>query len=338
VGDDEASVLGSFGIDDIRRAADRIAPHIVRTPVQTSIEIDRIANTRVFAKAEALQTTGSFKFRGALNKVLGFEPGALTRGIVGFSAGNHAAAIAAAGAIVGCPVVVVIPQGAPAAKIANCRAWGAEVIPFDPARQDREQIAAAVVSQRGMTLVPPFDDYDIMAGAGTVGLDIADDLHGRGVIPDVVVVNCSGGGLASGVLTVMEHYYPSIQKYIVEPAGHDKMARSLAAGMVLSNPPGRTTLMDGINGPVVGRHPLEVLRRLNVTPLQVNDDQALRAVAAAHEHFRLVVEPAGAASLAAVLFGQTDFAGRNIALVNSGGNVDSVVYRRALQLADSAHG
>lgn len=324
-----------FGIRNIREAGERIAGHVVRTPVLTSRALDGCAGAHLFAKAEVLQLTGSFKIRGALNKVLRLDEAALPNGIIGHSAGNHAAALAAAAHIVGCPAAVVVPANAPQIKIDNCRAWGAEVIFYDPDTQDRAIVTASIAADRGMSVIPPFDDYDIMAGAGTVGLELAEDLLTQGVIPDTVVVNCSGGGLASGVLVAMEHHFPGIKKYIVEPTGYNQMARSLDTGEVCSNPVARTTIMDGISGPVAGERPLRVLTKLGVTPLTVNDAQALQAVAAAYQHFKIVVEPAGAASLAAILSKAANITPRNVAVIFSGGNVDPATYTAALDTISS---
>jgi threonine dehydratase len=332
---DQIVELREFGIRNIREAAERIAGHVVRTPVLTSRALDGCAGAHLFAKAEVLQLTGSFKIRGALNKVLGLDEAALPNGIIGHSAGNHAAAVAAAAHIVGCPATVVVPANAPQIKINNCRAWGAEVIFYDPDSQDRAAVTASIAADRGMSVIPPFDDYDIMAGAGTVGLELAEDLLTQGAIPDAVVVNCSGGGLASGVLVAMEHHFPWIQKYIVEPKGYNQMARSLDTGEVCSNPVARTTIMDGISGPVAGERPLRVLTKLGVTPLTVDDAQALHAVAAAYQHLKVVVEPAGAASLAAILSMAANITPRKVAVIFSGGNVDPATYTAALDTMSS---
>jgi threonine dehydratase len=327
-----------FGIADIRRAADRIAPYVRETPVLTSRALDAEVGARLFVKAESLQVTGSFKIRGALNKVLGIDPSTLGDGIIAYSAGNHAAAVAAAGTLVGCPTVVVVPRTAPRAKVENCRSWGAEVVFYDPESETRDEVTDAIVAERPMTFVAPFDDYDVMAGAGTTGLELAEQLQATGVTPDAVVVSCSGGGLASGVLVAMEHHFPGIEKYIVEPHGYDKMARSLAAGEVRANPAVRTTVLDGISGPVPGARPLRVLTELGVSALTVDDEQALRAVAATYQHLRFVAEPAGAAALAAVGVQEHGFAGRDVALVCSGGNVDPAVYTAALQVSSRPAG
>ena len=322
--------MSTFSIEHIRRAAERISDYIVRTPLLSSPMMDRAAGARVWIKAESFQLTGSFKIRGALNKVLSLSKEERRNGVAAFSAGNHASAVAAAASIVGCPAVIVVPRNAPQIKVENCRWWGAEVIFYDPATEDRAEITQAIAKQRGMTIVSPFDDHAIMAGAGTTGLEMAQQLLAAGKKPDALVINCSGGGLASGVIEAMRHFFPEIDNYIVEPQGYDKMAHSLAAGEVRSNPAVRHTIMDGISGPVAGKLPLEVLLRHGVVPLTVDDDEALAAVSASYYTLKTVIEPGGAASLAAVLSRKAAFAGKTVALVASGGNVDPAVYTRAL--------
>ena len=278
----------AFSIETIRRAADRISGHVVRTPLLSSPMLDKAADARVWVKPEALQLTGSFKIRGALNKVLGLSEQDRKNGIAAYSAGNHASAVAAAASIVGCPAAIVVPNNAPRIKVENCRWWGAEVIFYDPATEDRAEITQAVADQREMTIISPFDDHEIMAGAGTTGLELAEQLSAAGRTPDAVVVNCSGGGLASGVIEAMAHYFPGFEKYIVEPQGYDKMAQSLATGEVRHNPADRHTIMDGISGPDAGKLPLAVLLRHGVKGLTVDDDEALAAVSTAYHN----VDPA----------------------------------------------
>jgi threonine dehydratase len=319
-----------FSIEKIRRAADRISDYVVRTPLLSSPMLDRAADARVWVKPEALQLTGSFKVRGALNKVLGLSEQDRKNGIAAFSAGNHASAVAAAASVVGCPAVIVVPNNAPKIKVENCRWWGAEVVFYDPATEDRAEITQAIADRRGLTIISPFDDHEIMAGAGTAGLEMAEQLVAAGQKPDAVVVNCSGGGLASGVIEAMGHFFPDVEKYIVEPEGYDKMAHSLATGEVQHNPAVRHTIMDGISGPVAGKLPLEVLLRHGVKGLTVDDDEALAAVSAAFYTLKTVIEPGGAASLAAVLSKKSLFSGKTVAIVASGGNVDPAVYIRAL--------
>lgn len=321
----------AFGIEQIRQAAERVKPFVVRTPLLSSPMLDQASGAKIWIKAEALQLTGSFKVRGALNKVLGLPEEQRKNGFAAFSAGNHASAVAAAAKMAGCSAVIVVPQNAARVKVENCRWWGAEVVFYDPATEDREEVTKAIADKRGMTIISPFDDHEIMAGAGTTGLETVEQLAAVGETPDVVIVNCSGGGLASGVIEATAAAFPAVEKYIVEPAGYDKMARSLIAREVRSNPAVRHTIMDGISGPIAGKRPLEVLLRHEVKALTVTDDQAMKAVAAAFFSLKTVIEPGGAASLAAVLSHNTLFEGKTVAIVASGGNVDPAVFSRALK-------
>ncbi|WP_458084843.1 threonine ammonia-lyase [Streptomyces malaysiensis] len=319
-----------FGIDAIHEAARRLTGHVVRTPLLNSPMLDELVGARVLVKAECLQLTGSFKVRGALNALLTLDEDARRAGIVAYSAGNHGQGVAAAARLAGCPAVIVMPNSAPRIKVDNCRWWGAETVLYDPRTEDREEVARKILQMRGMTLVPPFDDPGVMAGQGTVGLEIAEQARELGLTPDTVLVNCSGGGLASGVLTALNDAFPGLANHIVEPAGFDKMARSLAAGRVCANPHPSGGLMDALAGPVAGARPLAVLRHYDVTGLTVTDEEALAAMGAAHRFLKIVVEPGGAASLAAVVSGKADVRDEVVVLVASGGNVDPEVYRRAL--------
>ncbi|MCQ8828741.1 threonine ammonia-lyase [Streptomyces malaysiensis] len=319
-----------LGIDAIHEAARRLTGHVVRTPLLNSPMLDELVGARVLVKAECLQLTGSFKVRGALNALLTLDEDARRAGIVAYSAGNHGQGVAAAARLAGCPAVIVMPNSAPRIKVDNCRWWGAETVLYDPRTEDREEVARKILQMRGMTLVPPFDDPGVMAGQGTVGLEIAEQARELGLTPDTVLVNCSGGGLASGVLTALNDAFPGLANHIVEPAGFDKMARSLAAGRVCANPRPSGGLMDALAGPVAGARPLAVLRHYDVTGLTVTDEEALAAMGAAHRFLKIVVEPGGAASLAAVVSGKADVRDEVVVLVASGGNVDPEVYRRAL--------
>ncbi|SCG11056.1 threonine dehydratase [Streptomyces sp. MnatMP-M27] len=319
-----------FGIDAIHEAARRLTGHVVRTPLLNSPMLDELVGARVLVKAECLQLTGSFKVRGALNALLTLDEDARRAGIVAYSAGNHGQGVAAAARLAGCPAVIVMPNSAPRIKVDNCRWWGAETVLYDPRTEDREEVARKILQMRGMTLVPPFDDPGVMAGQGTVGLEIAEQARELGLTPDTVLVNCSGGGLASGVLTALNDAFPGLANHIVEPAGFDKMARSLSAGHVCANPHPSGGLMDALAGPVAGARPLAVLRHYDVTGLTVTDEEALAAMGAAHRFLKIVVEPGGAASLAAVVSGKADVRDEVVVLVASGGNVDPEVYRRAL--------
>ncbi|MBO3676180.1 threonine/serine dehydratase [Streptomyces sp. NEAU-YJ-81] len=323
-------IVPGFGMDAIHEAARRLSGHVVRTPLLTSPMLDELVGARVLVKAECLQLTGSFKVRGALNALLALEEEARRAGIVAYSAGNHGQGVAAAARLAGCPAVIVMPHDAPQIKVDNCRWWGAETVLYDPRTEDREEVARKILQDRGMTLIPPFDDVRVMAGQGTVGLEMAEQARELGLTPDAVLVNCSGGGLASGVIAALHHAFPGMVNHIVEPAGFDKMARSLATGRVCANPHPPGGLMDAISGPAAGARPLAVLRHHDVTGLTVTDEEVLAAMGTAHRLLKIVMEPGAAASLAALLSGKVDVRGRTVALVASGGNVDPAVYRRAL--------
>lgn len=322
--------MNRFGIQDIHHAAERLRGRIVHTPMLASPMLDRLAGCRLLVKAESLQLTGSFKVRGALNKVLSMDETTRRKGLVAFSSGNHAHAIAAAASMAGCHAIVVMPDGAPKIKADNCRWWGAEVVTYDPRTQDRVEVAQRIATQRDMTVIPPFDDHDIMAGQGTCGLEIVQELHDSGVFPDMFLINCSGGGLASGVTEAVKHGFPQARIVLAEVLGFEKMARSLASGRPESNPSVPHTILEGIAGPTAGTHTLEVLLRHQVESVGVSDEEGLAGVAAAFKFLKLVVEPGGAAALGAVLAGKVDVAGKTVVVIASGGNIDPSVFAKAL--------
>ncbi|SOY93343.1 Threonine dehydratase catabolic [Cupriavidus taiwanensis] len=320
----------SFSFFNIQEAAIRLAGSIVRTPLLESPMLNQVAGCRVLVKAESLQRTGAFKYRGALNKLLSLPKDIRQRGVVAFSSGNHGHALAAAASEVGCPVVIVLPKDAAAIKIENCRWWGAEIVLYDPETEDREEVGRRVAGPRNMLVVPPFDDYDIIAGQGTAGLELAEQLSERGIQPDVFIVPCSGGGLASGSTAAMRHTYPDLPCFFVEPAGLEKMAPSVREGTPQKRPAGSPTIMDGLSGPVAGARTSKILRECEAVGLSVSDDEVLDAMAVAFRYLKLVLEPAGAATLAAVLRRKADFEGKTVAVICSGGNVDPSVFMRAL--------
>lgn len=322
--------MKEFSIDMIRDAASRLAGQIVTTPLLSSPQLDDLAGARILVKAENLQLTGSFKIRGALNKIMSLSSEERSDGVVAFSSGNHGQAVAAAAKQAGCPAVIVLPENAPQIKIDNCHWWGADVVLYDPATQDREVVAKALVEERRLTLIRPFDDPAIMAGQGTAGLELSAQAAERGYTIDAIVVGCSGGGLASGVFTAVKDAYPDARTYIAEPAGWEKMRLSLESGRPERNPPGIKTVMDALSGPNAGAAPLEVLRQYAPTCFGISEEAALQAVATAFRYLKVVVEPGGAAALAAVLQNPDIFRGKTVAVVCSGGNVDAEIFTRAL--------
>lgn len=323
--------MTAIDISTIRRAAERLSGRIVRTPLLNAAMLDELAGCRVFVKAEPLQRTGSFKLRGALSKILSVPEARRKSGFVAFSSGNHGQAVAAGARSVGAPSVIVMPKDAPAIKIESCRWWGAEVVLFDRATDDREAIGRTIEAERGMTLVPPFDDLEVMSGQGSMGLEIAEQLREAGAEPDALLVNCSGGGLASGVSTALRHAFPATRCYTVEPAGFDKMARSLAAGTPQRNERTSGSIMDALMAQAPGKLTLPALQANGVEGLAATDDEALDAMAAAFRTLKIVVEPGGAAALGALLAGKLDVRGRTVVVVCSGGNVDPAMFARALE-------
>lgn len=327
------AVVKPPGFEDILDAADRLQGQAVRTPLLRAAALDQACGGRVFVKAEALQRTGSFKFRGAYNRISRLTPAELVRGVVAYSSGNHAQGVAAAAGLVGCPAVIVMPADAPASKIAATRSLGAEVVLYDRYAESREAIAAAIAAERGSITVPPFDDPYVIAGQGTAGLEAARQLAEQDVEADVLLAPASGGGLIAGIALAYEGLSPRTLIYSAEPAGFDDYARSLAAGTRRKNPPGGRSICDALLTPQPGEITFEVNRRLLAAGLVVTDDQALAAMAFAFRHLKLVIEPGGATALAALLSGALTLDGRTAVVVASGGNVDADVFARALALA-----
>lgn len=317
-------------IDDVRAAAARIAGHAVVTPLLESAALNRLIGGRLLAKAEPLQRTGSFKFRGAYNTIAQLDPAARAAGVIAFSSGNHAQGVALAASLFGAHATIVMPADAPAVKIANTRAYGAEVIFYDRANGDREAIAADIIARTGAALVRPYDDRRVIAGQGTIGLEIAAQAAEAGAKLDSVVVCCGGGGLVAGCALALADAAPGVPVFAAEPAGFDDTARSLAAGARLVNQPGNKTICDAIMTPTPGVITFEINRRLLAGGLVVTDAEVERAMSLALEHLKIVVEPGGAVALAAALSGKLATEGRSIAVVLSGGNVDRDLLTRVM--------
>jgi threonine dehydratase len=313
----------------IRAAAGRLRGQIRETPLLNAPLLDRLAGRRVFVKAECLQLTGSFKARGGWAAVSALPQEARDRGVIAFSSGNHAQGVALAAARHGAPCVILMPSDAPEVKIANTRAYGAEVVLYDRATEDRDAIGARLAAARGLTLIRPYDDPEVIAGQGTTGLEIASQAAAAGIDRADVLVCCGGGGLASGIALALEATAPALRVRTAEPAGFDDMARSLATGERQKNPAATGSICDAILTPTPGALTLPILQRLAGPGLAVTDDQALQAVALAFTHLRIVVEPGGAVALAAALFGP-DLPEAVIA-VATGGNVDPATFALALQ-------
>lgn len=310
----------------IEAAAARLQGKARRTPMLSSPFLDDLAGRRVLVKAECLQHTGSFKFRGAWNAISALEPA----GVIAFSSGNHAQGVALAARLRGIGAVIIMPADAPAIKIANTRDLGAEVVLYDRETEDRDALGARLAAERGLTLIKPFDMAEVIAGQGTCGLEIAEQAAEAGVSAADVLVCCGGGGLTSGVALALDARAPGLCVRPVEPEGFDDVTRSLATGKIQTNTRLSGSICDAIVTPRPGALTWPIIQRLCGPGAVVSEDQALKAMALAHDRLKIVLEPGGAVALAAALFlpGQGDAV---IALA-TGGNVDRAMMARALAL------
>lgn len=316
---------------DIEKAAGRIRGHAVKTPVIESPKLNQLAGGRVLVKAECLQRTGSFKFRGAWNRIAQLDAAKHRGGVVAYSSGNHAQGVAAAAQIRGLPALIVMPADTPQIKQDNTRGYGAEVVTYDRATESREEIAAYHCEKRGAVMVPPFDHPDVIAGQGTVGLELAEEAAALGATLDDVLVCCSGGGLTAGIALAMEAKSPRTTVHTVEPAGFDDYARSLKSGAREKNPRASGSICDALMSPSPGEMTFAINQRLLGEGLVVTDSEAAGAVRFAFEVLKLVVEPGGAVTLAAVLTGKIATKGRCIGIIASGGNCDAELYAKILR-------
>ncbi len=314
---------------DVAEAESRLRSWVRETPVLESEAINRCAGTRVLLKTEALQHGGSFKIRGALNRILSLSHAERNAGVVAYSSGNHAQGVALAAKWLGISAVIVMPADAPKIKLARTRELGAEVVLYDRAREDREAIAARLAADRGAALVPPFDHADVIAGQGTAALELGRVARARHVELDALYAPCSGGGLVAGSALAIKTLFPGCAVYAVEPEGYADLQMSLEAGerrAITGHPP---TLCDALRAPMPGAITFAVNRRELAGAVTVNDAEATNAMALAVEHLKLVLEPSGAAALAAVLqrrHGERE----SVGVILSGGNVDPDVLVAAL--------
>jgi threonine dehydratase len=313
---------------DVDEAARRLAGVALHTPLLTSFALDAMTGGRIFLKAETLQRTGSFKFRGAYNKLASIPPERRAGGVVAFSSGNHAQGVAAAARLLGMRCVIVMPRDAPRAKRERTAALGAEVVLYDRASDDREAIARDIAARRGAILVPPYDDALIIAGQGTAGREIVEDLGALGLVPDVVVVTASGGGLTAGIALAVKSRVPTASLYTAEPQGFDDHARSFRSGQREENAALTGTICDALMARTPGKLTFAINQSLVGAGVVVSDDEVAAAVAFAFAELKLVVEPGGAVALAALMTGKVDVKNKVGVAVLSGGNVDPELFSR----------
>jgi len=317
----------------IEDAATRLRGMAVLTPLLESPPLNKRLGGRLLVKAEPLQRTGSFKFRGAYNRMCRLDAEQKKRGVVAYSSGNHAQGVAAAAQILGMPAVIVMPADAPAIKIANTRAYGAEVVTYDRYSESREEIGRNIQNQRGAVLVPPFDDPCVITGQGTIGLEIAAQAGAAGAKLDAFLCGASGGGLLTGTAMALHAKSPDTKIYVVEPQGFDDFGRSLKSGRRESNDAKARSICDSLLSPSPGEITFPIAKQHVAGSFAVSDDEVRRAMAVAFAELKLVVEPGGAVSLAAVLAGKFDIKGKTVAVVCSGGNVDPETFIAALRTA-----
>ncbi len=315
----------------IEAAAERIRGHVRETPILTSPFLDEIAGRRVLVKPECLQHTGSFKFRGAWSAISALSDAQRQRGVIAYSSGNHAQGVAFAAAQHGISSVIVMPSDAPQLKINNTRALGGEVVLYDRANESREEIGEALASQRSLTLIRPYDEPLVIAGQGTVGLELARQTADLGIEKADVLVCCGGGGLTSGIALALEGHAPGLRARPCEPRGFDDVKRSLATGHIQSNNAASGNICDAILTPQPGRITFPILNRLCGPGLSVSEEDALRAMAHAFLRLKIVLEPGGAVSLASALYRADEIEGDAVIVVASGGNADPEVFGKALE-------
>jgi threonine dehydratase len=310
-------------IEDVKAAAKRIEGIAVKTPLVRNDALDARTGAKVFVKAENLQRGGAFKMRGATNAIAALAPETRAKGVIAFSSGNHAIAVSTAAKLFGIKATIVMPSDAPRIKLETTRGNGATVVTYDRVNESREEIGARLSAETGASLIKPFDDPNVIAGQGTAGLEI-----GAEISPDIVFVPASGGGLSTGVALAL----PKARIIAVEPAEHNDIARTLESGAIQRNAPGVRSICDGLLTEQMGEITYVIARERFERALGVSDDAVRRAMKFAFLHLKLVLEPSGAASLAALLEGGVDVTGATVAVVASGGNVDAETFAAALAL------
>lgn len=312
---------------EIMAALALVAGSVHRTPLLRCATLDDRVGATVFSKAENLQRTGSFKIRGALHRLLRLSAEERAAGVVAFSSGNHAQGVALAARIVGIKATIVMPTDAPRVKRKATAGYGAEIVDYDRATEDREALAARIVADRGGTVVPPFNDPLVIAGQGTVGLEIAQQLRAQDIVPDIAVLPIGGGGLASGIAIALVDAFPAIRIVGVEPATADDARQSLLAGSIVTiDQP--VTIADGVATQAVGTHTFPILRSLVDEIVTVTDEELLYALRFVLERMKQVVEPTGALTTSALLEGRVDVRGKNVVSILCGGNLDLALLGR----------
>lgn len=312
--------------NDVLAAAERLGRLAVRTPLIEHPVLNDRTGGRVLLKLETLQRVGAFKFRGAYNAISQLDRAKYPGGVVACSSGNHAQGVAAAAMICGMSALIVMPKDAPALKVSRTKSFGAEVVTYDRETEDRDAIARAFCAERNAAFIPPFDHFDVIAGQGTVGLELIEQAEAMGARPDAVVAPCSGGGLITGIAIAVKHASPEVEVYCAEPEGFDDFTRSLASGQRERNTKMAGSICDALLAPTPGELTFEIARKTLAGGAVVSEEDVRAAIRFAFQELKLVVEPGGATGLAALLSGKIPAYGRTVACVLSGGNVDPALY------------
>ena len=315
--------------ESISIASKRLKNHIVKTPLLKSHYIDQKLETNLFLKAENLQTIGAFKFRGAMNTILQL-PASVSK-IVAWSSGNHAQAVAAAAKITGREATIVMPEDSPQTKLDGTAFWGATIVKYDRNTENREEIGKAIAQKNNATIIPPFDDVNVIIGQGTAGIECIEQLEEINVIPDIVLCCCGGGGLIAGISTTIRAKFEKTKIFSVEPEYFDDTKKSLENNEIISNSMNHKSICDALLAKKPGNITFGI-NKLNLTSgLSVTDNEALKAMNAAYKHFKIVLEPGGAVALAAAISGKIDIKNKNVLVIASGGNVDKNVFESCLK-------
>ena len=315
--------MSSFSHKNIEKTYKQISSKILRTPLVVSEYINNLTKAKVYFKLENLQSTGSFKLRGAINKISLLNSTDKSKGVVAYSSGNHAQAVAYASRINKINAKIIMPQTAPLIKINSTKKFGANVILYDPSKENREQIGLKIAKDEGRILIKPYDDYDIIAGQGTAGLEIAEDLYKKNIKPDIYLCCCGGGGLIAGSATYLKHSFPNIRCFSVEPNNFNDTQLSLEKNKIISIADNVKSICDALLAPQPGEMTFSINRKILEGGLSVSDNEVKKTIIFLSENLKIIAEPGGAVAAAALLNNKLESLNKTIVVMISGGNIDN---------------
>ena len=315
---------------DIKAAADRLKGKVMHTPILESTQINEQLGFRLLLKAESLQRTGSFKFRGAYNKISQIPIDKRSKGVIAYSSGNHAQGVAASAKLFGLPSTIVMPSDAPNIKIENTIGYGADVVYYDRKNDNRIEIADRISNETGGLIIPPYDDPDIITGQGTIALEVIEQIKKLGTKLDILIGPSSGGGMMSGCSLVINKHNPAVRLYCVEPEYYDDIGRSLEIGRRVRVQTKKQSICDALLVETPGELTFQILNKLNVKGLVCSEEDTLNAMLVAFKVFKIVLEPSGAISLAAALINKESMKGKTVLVICTGGNVDPTFFNNVL--------